>query len=46
MTMIDAWGVHLKKYKNDPEYAKEYDVLEEEFVLAAAEIEARINANR
>ncbi len=44
MTMIRARDVHLKKYKNDPEYAKEYDALEEEFALASAVIEARINA--
>ncbi len=44
MVMINAWDKHLEKYKSDPEYAKEYDALEEEFALASAVIKARIDA--
>ncbi len=32
------------KWREDPEYVREYDALEEEFALARALIEARVNA--
>ncbi len=44
MTII-AKELHKKRYATDPEYAKEYDALEEEFALADAVIRARAEAN-
>lgn len=35
----------FKKWKKDPEYRKEYKVLEEEFSVASALIQARTQAN-
>lgn len=40
-----ARDLHEESYKNDPEYAKEYDALEEEFSFVTAVIEARAQAN-
>lgn len=41
--LVGDW--HKEKYENDPEYAKEYDALEDEFSFVTAVIEARANAN-
>lgn len=41
--LVSDW--HDKNYKTDPEYAEEYDALEEEFAFVTAVIEARANAN-
>ncbi|MBN8646714.1 MAG: helix-turn-helix transcriptional regulator [Caulobacterales bacterium] len=42
--MKDYMDLH-KEWMQDPEYAKEYDELEEEFALIKAVISARIGAN-
>ena len=42
---ITAKELHRKRYATDPEYAKEYDGLEEGFALADAVIRARSEAN-
>jgi ribosome-binding protein aMBF1 (putative translation factor) len=42
---IYAHDLHEEWMKNDPEYVKEYDALEEEFALVGALIKARANAN-
>jgi ribosome-binding protein aMBF1 (putative translation factor) len=44
MTGIRASDLHKKLMKNDPEYAREYGALEEEFGLASAMIAARTRA--
>jgi len=41
---ISAADLHEKWMKSDPEYARAYDALEDEFTLAAAMIEARAHA--
>jgi ribosome-binding protein aMBF1 (putative translation factor) len=41
---IRAADLHEKWMKSDPEYARAYDALEDEFALAAAMIEARAHA--
>ncbi|MCB1754317.1 MAG: helix-turn-helix transcriptional regulator [Gammaproteobacteria bacterium] len=43
--MTKLKDLHDKWYKNDPEYAAEYDALEDEFALASAVINARKQAN-
>lgn len=42
--MIDAKEVHERMMRDDPEYAREYDAMEEEFSIAQAMIRARSRA--
>ena len=42
--MIDAKTVHAQMMQDDPEYAREYDALEEEFVFIKKMILARKRA--
>lgn len=42
--MIDAKDVHEQMMREDPEYRREYEALEEEFALIAALIDARSKA--
>ena len=42
--MIDAKTVHAEMMQDDPEYAREYDALEEEFVFIKKMILARKRA--
>lgn len=42
--MIDAKDVHEQMMREDPEYRREYEALEEEFALIAAMIDARSKA--
>lgn len=44
MSEIKASDLHKKWMKRDPEYAREYNALEEEFTLASAMIAARSRA--
>ena len=38
--MIDAKSVHAQMMQDDPEYAREYDALEEEFAFIEKMIQA------
>ncbi|MBF0480708.1 MAG: helix-turn-helix transcriptional regulator [Desulfovibrionaceae bacterium] len=42
--MIDAKEIHERMMREDAEYAREYDALEEEFSIAQAMIRARSRA--
>lgn len=42
--MIDAKTVHAQMMQDDPEYAREYDALEEEFAFIEKMIQARKRA--
>jgi len=42
--MIDAKTVHARMMQNDPDYAREYDALEEEFAFVKKMILARKRA--
>lgn len=42
--MIDAKSVHAQMMQDDPEYAREYDALEEEFAFIEKMIQARKRA--
>jgi transcriptional regulator with XRE-family HTH domain len=44
MTTIDAREVHERMMRDDEEYRREYDALEEEFQLMSQMLQARSNA--
>lgn len=44
MARINAREVHERMMREDPDYRREYDALEEEFALVAAMLDARSKA--
>lgn len=44
MALVKARDVHEQMMREDPEYRREYEALEEEFALIAAMIDARSKA--
>ncbi|NDY55858.1 helix-turn-helix domain-containing protein [Desulfovibrio sulfodismutans] len=44
MARVNARAVHERMMREDPEYAREYDALEEEFALIGAMLDARQKA--
>jgi ribosome-binding protein aMBF1 (putative translation factor) len=44
MTRVKAHDLHARAMREDPEYRREYDALEEEYALIAAMLDARRKA--